>query len=297
MPERPTIVGIGEILWDMFPEGPQFGGAPANFTCHAAELGRGEIDAYVVSAVGQDKLGDQALTLLNAHKVNTTFVARCDRLTGQVHVHVDSAGQASYEFASDTAWDNIPWSSHLSQLAIRADAVCFGTLAQRDAVSRETIQQFVRSTRSECMRIFDINLRAPFWNNEIIIESLQLANVVKLNETELETLAKTLGFNRPLPDILQHLLATYKLRLVALTRGPAGALITSSSGEQSDFPGQDIALVNTVGAGDAFTGVLAVGALNGLALETINAWANRVAAFVCTQPGAAPRLPAHLQHP
>lgn len=295
MPARHTIVGIGEILWDMFPDGPQFGGAPANFACSVAELCGGRIDVHIVSAVGQDDLGRRALELLRAHGVNSDFVSEINRPTGQVLVHLDQAGQASYEFASDTAWDNVAWSDELDQLAARADAICFGTLGQRSDISRESIQRFLRATRSECLRILDINLRPPFWTKEVVLQSLELANVLKLNDTELAIVADLLGLKRVDDEILAQLLDRFSLELVALTRGAAGAVIASASGERSDLPAENVAVVNTVGAGDSYTAALAIGLLGGLALEKTNAWANRVAAFVCTQPGAAPNLPAALR--
>jgi fructokinase len=290
-----TIVAIGEILWDMFPDGPQFGGAPANFASSVAELGGSDVQVHIISAVGRDELGRRAVEILRSHGVGTDFVCEVDQPTGQVLVHLDPAGQASYEFAANTAWDNVPWSDGLLQLAARADVVCFGTLGQRSSVSRETIREFVRRARPECLRILDINLRPPFWDEQIVSASLELANIVKINDTELAILAEILGWKQPDAELIDHLLNKYALRLVALTRGADGAAIRSSSGEQSDLPGQSVTVVNTVGAGDAYTAALAIGALGGLPLEKINAWANRIAAFVCTQPGAAPHLPDNLR--
>src|SRR6266850_3146345 len=189
MPERRTVVGLGEILWDVFPDGPKFGGAPANFACTTAELAANRMDVYIVGAVGNDALGKKAIELLRSHGVNTTCVAQVAHPTGQVNVTLDNAGKPTFEIAENTAWDNLPWSDELSQLAARADAVCFGTLAQRSPTSRETIRRFVQSTRPSCLRILDINLRPPFWTEAIVRESLELANVLKLNDTELPVLA------------------------------------------------------------------------------------------------------------
>jgi fructokinase len=297
MPECPTIVAIGEILWDMFPDGPQFGGAPANFAGSVAELGGSGVDVHVVSAVGRDELGKQALELLRGRGVRVDHVAEIDRPTGQVLVHVDSAGQASYEFAADTAWDNLSWSDELSELAAQADAVCFGTLGQRSETSRETIQRFVRATRPDCRRILDINLRPPFWSRAVVLESLELANVLKLNDGELAVLADLLGYDVSKETEIEGLVAAYHLSLVAVTRGENGALLLNSAGERSDVPGQRVNVANTVGAGDSYTAALVLGMQRGLPLDVTNAWASRVAAFVCTQPGAAPKLPEWLRNP
>jgi fructokinase len=291
VPARPTIVGIGEILWDMFPEGPQFGGAPANFACSVAELSGGDCDVYIVSAVGRDDLGRRALQILQGHRVNTKYVSLVEHATGQVLVHLDSSGQASYEFAANTAWDNLAWTDELQQLAARADAICFGTLGQRSDISRATIQRFLTSARPDCLRILDINLRPPFWSKEVVLQSLELANMLKLNDSELELLANILSWKSNDEALLKRFLKDFSLQLVALTRGAGGALIVTSSGHQSDHPGERVAVNNTVGAGDAFTAALTIGMLKSIPLAKTNAWANRIAAFVCTQPGAAPTFP------
>jgi fructokinase len=297
MMPHPTVIGIGEILWDVFPDGPRFGGAPANFACSVAELARDRIDVYMAGGVGADDLGRRAIEALHAHGVDTSCVAVVDRPTGQVLVKLDAAGRASYEFAADAAWDNVAWSDGLQQLAARADAVCFSTLGQRSEISRQTIQRFVRATAAECLRVLDINLRPPFWNEEIVMQSLQLANVLKVNDAELSILADVLGWRGADHELLQQLVDRFSLQLVALTRGSAGALLLSESGERSDLPGQPTVVVDTVGAGDSFAAALVVGLLSGLPIATINAWGNRVAAFVSSQPGATPHVPDYLHQP
>jgi len=297
MSPRPTIIGLGEILWDVFPDGAHFGGAPANFACSVAELCGEEMDVYIAGSVGHDDLGRSAIELLNARGVNTSCVSLADQPTGQVLVELDDAGRASFEIAADTAWDNLAASNELHQLASRADAVCFGTLGQRSDVSRQTIQRFLRATRPDCLRILDINLRPPFWNEEIVLQSFELANILKLNDTELAVVADMLGWKGADQELLEQLMDRFSLQLVALTRGVGGALLQSAAGQHCDLPGNPVAIVDTVGAGDAYTAVLAIGTLNGLPLEIINAWANRVAGFVCSQPGATPHLPNHLLQP
>jgi fructokinase len=294
---RQTVVGLGEILWDVFPDGAHFGGAPANFACSVAELCGGGMEVYIVGSVGRDDLGRRAVELLRGHGVDTSCVSTVDRPTGQVLVQLDEAGRPSFEIAADTAWDNLASCDELQQLAARADAVCFGTLGQRSDVSRRTIQSCMRATRPDGLRILDINLRPPFWNKEIVVQSLELANILKLNDTELPTVAEALGWKGTADELVERLMDAFSLQVVALTRGADGALLRSASGETSDLPSQPVTVVDTVGAGDAYTAVLVIGMLQGLPLETINAWGNRVASFVCSQAGATPHIPDYLHHP
>ena len=234
---------------------------------------------------------------IHLHGVQTSCVAIVDGCTGQVLVNLDAAGGASYEFAAGAAWDNVAWSDGLEQLAARADAVCFSTLGQRREISRQTIQRFVRATLAKCLRVLDVNIRPPFWNEEIVLQSLQLANVLKVNDAELSVLADMLRWSGADHQLLQQLVDRFSLQLVALTRGAAGAVLLSESGERSDLPGQPTVAVDTVGAGDSFAAALVIGLLSGLPIATINAWGNRVAAFVSSQPGATPYIPDYLHQP
>ena len=295
MPNRPTIVALGEILWDVFPDGPKFGGAPANFACTSAELAGPEADTYIVGAVGPDALGKNAVDLLASHGVDTAYVQLSDYPTGKVNVTLDNAGKPTFEIAERTAWDHVEWLSNLDQLAARADAICFGTLAQRSPESSATIRQFVRATRPECLRILDINLRAPFWNDDVIHDSIQLANVLKLNDAELPVLAKIFSLTGSEDEQLKSLMTRFDLHAVALTRGADGATLLRATGESSTQPVEPVKIADTVGAGDAYTAALAIGLLNDQPLEQINAWANRVAAFACTQPGGTPHFPEQLK--
>jgi fructokinase len=295
MPKRPTVVALGEILWDVFPDGPKFGGAPANFACTTAELAGDRMDVYIVGAVGNDKLGHKAMELLRSHGVNTTYVSQIPHPTGQVNVTLDQAGKPTFEIATHTAWDNLPWSDELANLAAGADAVCFGTLAQRSSVSRNTIRRFVQSTRPECLRILDINLRAPFWTVDNGLDSLTIANVLKLNDTELPVVAEMMGWDATQVE-LHMLLLFHDLQILALTRGADGATLMNEDGERSDLPAEPATIIDTVGAGDAFTAAVAIGLLDGVPLEKINAWGNRVAAYVCSQSGGTPHFPEKLRH-
>ncbi len=288
---KPTIVGLGEILWDVFPDGPRFGGAPANFACHVAALGG---NAQMVSALGCDDYGRQAFDELNTRGVGTDGVRRdAERPTGTVTVSLDADGHASYEFASDTAWDALPWSDGLARLAAETSAVSFGTLGQRIQRSRETIRQFVKATPAGARRIFDVNLRPPFVTDPVILDSLPLANVLKLNDEELPTLAALCELSGSQIEIMRQLAGRFALDVVALTRGDRGAVLLRGE-EVSEHPGVATEVVDTVGAGDAFTAVLALGLLAGSDLTTINEDACKVAAFVCSQSGATPQLPAGL---
>jgi fructokinase len=294
MKPLPVIVGLGEVLWDVFPDGPRFGGAPANFVCSAAGLGRSQFEVVMASAIGHDELGQLASAELNDHHVNTAAVARVNYPTGQVNVTLDEEGHASYEFASNTAWDHLYWTDGLAVLANRTNVVCFGTLGQRADDSQRTIRRFVASTPPACLRLLDINLRSPFWNQDVILQSLAMANALKLNDSELPVIASLLQLRGSDEAVLAQIMERYSLKLIALTRGAHGSLLLRDSGECSDLAGQSIHVVDTVGAGDAFTATLALGVLRGLRLDTINRWASDVAAFVCTQAGATPRLPASL---
>ena len=282
------IVALGEILWDVFPDGPKFGGAPANFACHVANLGE---PAAIVSAVGNDQFGRDALKELNDRNIGTTEVQiSLDHPTGTVLVSIDQAGKPTYTFQDDVAWDHLAWRDSLAPLARHARAVCFGTLAQRAAISHATIWQFVGSTPSDCWRIFDVNLRQHFHSPEIIRKSLELANVCKLNDEELPHLARLFGLAGDERLQLQALGEKFELRCAALTRGAHGAVLWNDSGEISEHAGIPTTIRDTVGAGDAFTAALTIGLLHGRSLAEINERACRVAAYVCSQPGGAPRF-------
>lgn len=289
--ERPLIAGLGEILWDVFPDGPRFGGAPANFACNAAGLAGDSADVAMVSAVGNDELGSRALAALEAHRVATDGVARRPQPTGTVNVTLDESGKASYGFASDTAWDNLIWTDDLRALAACTQAVCFGTLGQRSSVSRDVIQSFVAATPAECLRVFDINLRPPYWSEDVFQQSLTLASVLKLNEDELPVLARLLDLQGDDESLLAAINERCDLQLSVLTRGASGALLVRRTGERAAVSGQKVQVIDTVGAGDSFTAAIVVGLLKQLPLRATAEWAARVAAFVCTQPGATPELP------
>jgi len=289
MTESERIVGLGEILWDVFPDGAKFGGAPANFAAHCAGLGA---CVQMVSAVGNDELGQKAVVEMQKRRVRTDLLQISTHPTGTVTVSLDELRNAQYEFASDTAWDNLHWTPELGRMAQQTQVVCFGTLGQRSEISRGTIQRFVSETAPDALRIFDVNLRQEFYSREVIDESLQLANVLKLNDEELETVAPS--DDKDIPARLEKLRAAHDLKLVVYTRGSEGALLVSADGNV-DYEGAPVIVHDTVGAGDAYTAVVALGLLRGKQLHDIAGHASHVAGYVCTQSGATPELPDNLK--
>ena len=289
-----TIVGLGEILWDMLPAGKQLGGAPANFAYHAQALGA---EGVVVSCIGDDDLGREILSQLDGLGLDCQYIAvdKANR-TGTVTVKLDANGVPDFTIHENVAWDFIPLSAPLLELAARADAVCFGSLCQRSDVSRDTVRRFLEKTKPDCLRIFDINIRQSYYSKDIIGAMLDTSNVLKLNDDELPLVGELLDIKGSESEILAELAARYGLRLIVLTKGADGSRLYGPDGdsESKGVPPEKIA--DTVGAGDAFTAAVAVGLLNGNGLEQINAHANRVASFVCSQHGATPKLPDDLVH-
>jgi fructokinase len=307
-----TIVGLGEILWDMLPSGKQMGGAPANFAYHAKELGLGDIKSRIVSSIGKDKLGDEILSNLASLFLDDKYISRDEKQhpTGTVNVTKNEEGMHSFTITKEVAWDYISDTDNapsLEKLAKNANVVCFGSLAQRSPVSKKTVQSFlnlVRLTSKNALRIFDINLRQEFYSKEIIETSLHLANILKINDDELSTVAKDkfLSLNGNEESImLKELAQRYNLQLVILTKGDKGSILYSLEQDKEfshgGFPvNQEEGDSDTVGAGDAFTAAIAVGMLKNYDFDYINECANRVAAFVCSQAGATPKLPNDIKN-
>ena len=287
---KPVVVALGEVLWDLFPDGARFGGAPANFAHHAAALGA---EVWLVTGLGDDELGRKALKRLRSSGLHLDHVTiDQDHPTGSVKIDLNDAGEASYEFGQDEAWDHLQWSDALGELAPQCDAVGFGTLGQRQATSREVIQRFVGSTSDGCFRVLDLNLRPPFTEEAVIDSSLGLANVLKLNDSELRFLADHLSLSKS--DELGRVEQTaerFELRAVAVTQGERGALVFRD-GVSCHVDSQPVEVSDTVGAGDAFSAVIVVGLVSGADLEEIGRSACRVAEYVCTQKGATPELPS-----
>lgn len=290
-----TIVGLGELLWDMFPEGKQLGGAPANFAYMTNLLG----DAGVVaSRVGQDELGRAATQRLESLGLDTASIQRDGvHSTGVVKVDVDPAGQPTFHIAENVAWDFFEWTAGWRTLAESADAVCFGSLAQRSAASRQTICSFLKAIRPGATRVFDVNLRQHFYSAEILEESALLCDIIKVNHDELPVVAKLLA----LPFIYdetraaQWLREKYNAKLVCITRGARGSLVVSAE-ETSEHPGYRVHVADTVGAGDAFTAAMVYHYLRNASIFTLNEAANRMGSWVASRTGATPaRDEFHLE--
>ncbi len=286
------LIGLGEILWDIFPggRGKQLGGAPANFAFHANALGNCGIPA---SRVGQDSLGLEIMELLKGLGVTREYIQKDSvNPTGTVEVSLDSQGKPSFEIVEDVAWDFIDWTESLNILAGKSDAVCFGSLAQRSACSRKTIQTFLRSTRRDSGRIFDVNLRQSYYSKEILSESLSISTIVKLNSSELPELVDVMGLKNfaDTADTCRKLLDDYKLELVCVTNGESGSLLVMQD-RIALHPGFPVTVADTVGSGDAFTAVLVHHYIRESPLEKISEAANAYGAWVASQAGATPSAP------
>jgi fructokinase len=282
-----TVVGLGEILWDLLPAGRQLGGAPANFAYITTLLGDQGIAA---SRLGDDALGREAREQLERLHLPTVYL-QTDSLhpTGVVNVELDPSGQPCFEIAERVAWDFLEWTPGWQQLAEKADAVCFGSLAQRATVSRSTMQRFLRATRREALRVFDVNLRQHFFTAEILAESLEVAGIVKVNHEELPRILGLLGLDSGDDCASARRLASlHNLQMVCVTRGPRGSLIVNRGGELAEHPGFRVQIGDTVGAGDAFTAAMVHEYLRGASIDRINDAANRMGAWVASQIGATP---------
>lgn len=288
------VVGLGEALWDVLPTERKLGGAPANFAYHVAHAG---FDAIVVSAVGNDSLGDETLDSFNSMHLNY-IIPRVDYPTGNVQVAIDSKGIPTYDIKKHVAWDNIPFTFEIEEVAKKCIAVCFGSLAQREPISRGTINKFLDIVPDDCLKVFDINLRQHFYSKEIIESSLKKSNILKINDEELEILASMFGYELDLPKnsqlknfqtiVSQSIIRDYNLRMVVLTCGINGSYIITSS-EVIFSPTPSVDVVDTVGAGDSFTGALVAALLSGDSLEIAHQKAVKTSAFVCTCAGAMPQ--------
>ena len=286
---RPVVLGIGEVLWDLLPGGKQLGGAPANFAYHARALGA---DGFAISCVGDDPLGHELVEQFGRLGLTPRYLA-IDRRhpTGTVDVRLDADGKPYFVIHEGVAWDYLPPKTVFNEVTDTAEAVCFGSLAQRAPVSRATIRGLLADLSEGCLRVFDVNLRQRFYSRDVILRGLHAADVVKLNDEELPVIAGLLKLPGDEQEAwMAALVRDYALRLLVLTRGAQGSVLLGPKG-RSEHPGAPAKVVDTVGAGDAFTAAVTMGLLRGLHLDAINDYANRVAAYVCGQAGATPRLP------
>lgn len=285
-----VIVGLGEALWDCLPDGSKLGGAPANFAYHASQFGN---DAYAISAIGNDALGDQTLKEFDEKHLKYVM-PRVDYPTGTVQVELDEEGIPTYDIKQNVAWDNIPFTPEIENVAKHCGCVCFGSLAQRNKISRDTIHRFLDTTPMSCLKIFDINLRQNFYTKEIIQESLKACDILKINDEELVTIGRLFGY--PGLDIENKcylILGKYNLKMLVLTCGTNGSYVFAP-GVKSYQPTPKVEVDDTVGAGDSFTGSFASAILAGMPIKDAHKLAVEVSAFVCTQPGAMPKLPESL---
>lgn len=287
--QKRYVVGLGEVLWDVLPEGKKLGGAPSNFAYHAGQF-LGMDNTIAVSALGEDKLGEETIKALEEHQLNC-LLPRVPYPTGTVQVQLDEQGIPTYDIKENVAWDNIPFTKEIEEVASSCRAVCFGSLAQRNVVSRETIHRFLDLTPKDCMKIFDINLRQNFYNKDILKESLQRCNVLKINDEELVLIGRMFGY--PGLDIENKcwlILGKYNLDMLVLTCGTNGSYVFTP-GQMSFQETPKVEVADTVGAGDSFTGSFCAAILSGKPVAEAHKLAVEVSAYVCTQNGAMPTLP------
>ena len=285
------IVGIGEALWDMLPEGRKIGGAPANFTYHVSQFG---LDAVAVSAVGDDELGAEIRQTFDEKGLDT-LLATVPQPTGTVAVTLDAKGVPHYEICEGVAWDNIPFSPELEDLARNTIAVCYGTLAQRNSVSRKTIESFIAAMPADGIKVCDINLRGTFYDKEVIESSMRMCDILKINDEEIDEVSRLLGAEFPTQRMAAlNLMSRYEIDILILTCGAKESYIYCMDGTESRLATPKVKVADTVGAGDSFTGAFIAALLCGKDIKKAHALAVEVAAYVCTQNGAMPELPESI---
>lgn len=283
-----TVVGLGEVLWDLLPTGPQLGGAPTNFTYQAGALGA---RALMVTRVGADDLGREVIRrFAQMNLPRETVQVDPTRPTGTVAVTLDEKGVPRYTFAEETAWEQLAATDVALEAVRGAHAVCFGTLGQRNPVARRTIQQLVSTASADALKIFDINLRLNFYSREVIEQSMRLSNVLKLNDEELSVLTSMFSIQGNARQRIEWFVHEFGFKAVVLTSGSLGSLI-HQEGRWSEVPPQPVQVADTVGAGDAFAAALTMGLLSKMDLSEVHAIAAEVARYVCSQPGATPPMP------
>lgn len=287
------VVGMGEALWDVLPEGKKIGGAPANFAYHVSQFG---LPSRVISAVGSDPLGREIVENFTSKGLNH-LIEEVPYPTGTVQVEIDPAGVPQYDIKENVAWDNIPYTGRLEALAGQTRAVCFGSLAQRNVVSRDTINRFLDAMpqTADSLVVFDVNLRQGFYTKEILCNSMKRCNILKINDEELVTVSRMFGYpGIDLQDKCWILLGKYNLRMLILTCGINGSYVFTP-GNVSFQPTPKVEVADTVGAGDSFTAAFIASLLKGKSVTEAHALAVRTSAFVCTRKGAMPELPPDLR--
>ena len=292
MNKKRYIVGLGEVLWDMLPEGKKLGGAPANFAYHAGQF-LGMENTIAISAIGKDCLAIETINALERHGLKN-ILPHVDFPTGTVLVTLTDDGIPEYEIKEDVAWDNIPMIPEMTDVAKNCRAVCFGSLAQRNNTSRTSILQFLHDTPDDCLKIFDINLRQQFYTKNVIEDSLRLCDILKINDEELEVVRRMFGYEGlDIQSTCERMLSEYQLKMLVLTCGTNGSYVFIP-GQMSFEETPKVIVADTVGAGDSFTGSFCAAILKGKTMEEAHRIAVEVSAYVCTQNGAMPALPAGL---
>ena len=286
------IVGLGEALWDVLPEGKKLGGAPANFAYHAGQF-LGSENTIAISALGEDDLADETIEALKEHNLNY-LMPRVPYPTGTVQVTLTGDGIPTYDIKENVAWDNIPFNAEMEEIAKNARAVCFGSLAQRNVVSRENIRKFLDATPDDCLKICDINLRQQFYSKEILEDSFCICNILKINDEELVVVNRMFGYDGlDMRQTCEKMVQDYGLKMLVLTCGTNGSYVFAP-GLTSFQETPKVKVADTVGAGDSFTGSFCAAILNGKPMEEAHKKAVEVSAYVCTQNGAMPTLPKQL---
>lgn len=285
--EKRYVVGLGEALWDVLPDGKKLGGAPSNFAFHAGQWG---LNAVAVSALGMDSLAVETIEQLE-HKGLNFVMPRVPYPTGTVQVSLDAQGVPTYDICEGVAWDNIPFTPEIADVARNCQAVCWGSLAQRNAVSHKTICTFLDNTPADCLKIFDINLRQQFYTPEVITDSLRRCNVLKINDEELVVIGRLFGYpGLDMQNKCWLLLGKYHLDMLVLTCGINGSYVFAP-GAMYYQPTPKVDVADTVGAGDSFTGTFCAAILGGKSVQEAHRLAVQVSAYVCTQAGAMPEIP------
>ena len=285
------IIGLGEALWDVLPEGKKLGGAPANFAYHAGQFG---LDTIAISALGEDALAEETIEALKEHDLNY-LMPRVPYPTGTVQVTLAEGGIPTYDIKEGVAWDNIPYTDEMAEIAKNARAVCFGSLAQRNVVSRENIRKFLADTPADCLKICDINLRQQFYSKEILEDSFRLCNILKINDEELVVVNRMFGYDGlDMRQTCEKMVQDYGLKMLVLTCGTNGSYVFTDDGLTSFQDTPKVEVADTVGAGDSFTGSFVASILFGKSVPEAHHTAVQVSAYVCTQKGAMPTLPPEL---
>lgn len=285
------IIGLGEVLYDVLPQGAKLGGAPANFAFHASQFG---YEAMAVSAVGNDILGDHALKTFDENGLKY-IIPRVPYPTGTVNVTLNESGVPTYTFTPDVAWDHIPFTPEMEAVARETRAVCFGSLAQRSPVSRETINKFLEMTPEDCLKIFDVNLRGNFYNKEVLQQGVRHADILKINDEELIVIGRMFDYpGLDMEEKCRIIMHRYNLKMVVLTCGTNGSYVFARDGFTSFKPTPKVEVADTVGAGDSFTGAFTASILSGKSIGEAHEIAVKVSAYVCTKKGAMPKLPDKL---